>query len=30
MTIANETKPVDCIANAVRTAPTCRAQIPAA
>src|SRR2546430_16568429 len=29
-TAANETKPVDCIANAVRTAPTRRAQMPAA
>jgi hypothetical protein len=29
-TIANERSPVDCIAKAVRTAPTRRAQIPAA
>ena len=30
MTAANERRPVDCIANAVRTAPTRRAQMPAA
>jgi hypothetical protein len=30
MNTANETSPVDCMAKAVRTAPTRRAQIPAA
>ena len=30
ITTANERRPVDCMANAVRTAPTRRAQMPAA